>query len=136
MKMKNVLVFLMGSCFLFSVSFAQQKKGAEWPTPDKYKSMKNQTKADEQTLADGKALWNKYCKSCHGAKGLGDGPKGAGLKTFPGDFSAKAFQGLSDGAMYYRAIIGRGEMPNYEKSIPKEEDRWKLVTYMRTMGKK
>lgn len=135
MKMKSFLILLMGSFFLFSVATAQQKKAAEWPTPDKYKTMKNTTKADEKTLADAKALWNKHCKSCHGAKGLGDGPKGAGLKTFPGDFSSKTFQGLADGVIFYRTTIGRDEMPNYQKSIPSDEDRWKLVTFMRTFKK-
>ena len=135
MKMKSILVLVLGTCFLFSVSMAQPKKAAPWATPDKYKTMKNPTKADEKTLADGKALWNKHCKSCHGAKGLGDGPKAAGLKTAAGDFSSKDFQGQSDGVIFYRTTIGRDEMPNYTKSIPNDEDRWKLVTYMRTMKK-
>ena len=133
--MKSVLVFLMGSLFMFSVAMAQQKKAADWPTPDKYKTMKSTVKADQPTLDAGKALWNKNCKSWHGAKGLGDGPKGAGLKTFPGDFSSAAFQGLSDGVIFYRTTMGRDEMPSYHKSIPADDDRWKLVAFMRTMKK-
>ncbi|MCX6271469.1 MAG: cytochrome c [Bacteroidetes bacterium] len=138
MKSKVVLMsvmFLLGSFMLFSFASFQQQKGKEWATPDKYAKMKNPVKADDKTLATGKALWNKNCKSCHGVKGLGDGTKGAGLKTFPGDFSSKAFQGLSDGVLFFRTTMGRDEMPSYQKSIPDDNERWALVCFMRTLGK-
>ncbi len=129
------IAFLLGSFILFSFTLVQQQKGKEWPTPDKYAKMKNTVKADDKSIAAGKALWNKYCKSCHGSKGLGDGTKAAGLKTFPGNFASKEFKALPDGAIYYRSFIGRGEMPNYEKSIPDEEDRWHLVNFMKSLAK-
>lgn len=111
---------------------AQQAKPKPWPVPDKDKNMKSPGKAD---LAVGKELWAKHCKSCHGSKGLGDGPKAASLKTFAGDFSSAAFQSSSDGELFYRTNKGRDEMPGYEKKIPDANDRWALVAYMRTMKK-
>jgi mono/diheme cytochrome c family protein len=111
---------------------AQQAKAKAWPVPDKDKAMKATGKAD---LATGKELWAKHCKSCHGSKGLGDGPKGASLKTFAGDFSAADFQAGTDGELYYRTSKGRDEMPGYEKKIPEAADRWALVAFMRTMKK-
>jgi mono/diheme cytochrome c family protein len=119
--------------FVFSNSVnAQQAKAKAWPVPDKDKAMKAPAKADPAT---GKDLWAKHCKSCHGSKGLGDGPKGASLKTFPGDFSAAAFQGGTDGELFFRTSKGRDEMPAYEKKIPEANDRWALVAYMRTFKK-
>lgn len=138
MKTKLIVVsatVLMVSFVLFSFRSVQPQKAKPWTTPEKYTKMKNTTKADDTNLASAKAMWNKYCKSCHGAKGLGDGTKAAGLKTHAGDFSSKEFQGLSDGVIYYRSFIGRDEMPNFEKQIPAENDRWFLVNYMRTMKK-
>ena len=128
--MMTVLVAFM---FMFaSTAQAQQAKPKPWPVPDKDKAMKAPAKVD---LATGKELWAKHCKSCHGSKGLGDGPKGASLKTFAGDFSSAAFQAGTDGEIYYRTAKGRDEMPAYEKKIPNANDLWALVAYMRTFKK-
>jgi mono/diheme cytochrome c family protein len=115
---------------------AQQAKAKAWPVPDKNKTMKAAVNLKDATvISNGKDLWAKNCKSCHGAKGLGDGPKGASLKTFPGDFSSAAFQGSTDGELFFRTNTGRDEMPAYEKKIPDANDRWALVAYMRTFKK-
>jgi mono/diheme cytochrome c family protein len=116
-------------------SFAQ-KPGAPWTIPAKYKSMKSTIKAGDPSInTTGKELYNKHCKSCHGAKGLGDGPKAANLKTSTGDFSSKKFQDQSDGDIYYQSFVGRDEMPNFEKKILDESDRWAVVYFMRAMKK-
>ena len=122
------VVFLFGN-----LAQAQtQAKAKPWPVPDKDKSMKAPANAD---VATGKELWAKHCKSCHGSKGLGDGPKAASLKTFPGDFSGAAFQSSTDGELLYRTDKGRDEMPKYETKIPAIGDRWALVAFMRTLKK-
>jgi mono/diheme cytochrome c family protein len=133
-KITTILVTaVIAIFFLFGqAANAQQAKAKAWPVPDKDKAMKAPTKAD---AAAGKELWAKHCKSCHGSKGLGDGPKAASLKTFPGDFSSAAFQGSTDGEIFYRTDKGRDEMPAYEKKIPDAGDRWALVAFMRTFKK-
>ena len=122
-----VLVFM-------TANYTQAQDSKPWDIPAKYKAMKSTFKAgDKEALADGKMMWSKYCKSCHGSKGLGDGPKSAMLKTFPGDFSSEEFQGGTDGELYYKSFVGRDEMPNYEKKIVDDEDRWAIINYIRTM---
>ncbi|RLD80278.1 MAG: cytochrome c, partial [Bacteroidetes bacterium] len=37
------------------------------------------------------------------------------------------------GGLYYKGIIGRDEMPSFEKKISSKEDRWLLVNYLRTL---
>ena len=107
-----------------------------WPVPDKDKALKSTEKlTDAAVIANGKDLWAKHCKSCHGPKGLGDGPKGASLKTSPGDFTTAGFKAFTDGEIFYRMNKGRDEMPGYEKKIPDAKDRWSLVSYMRTLKK-
>ncbi len=131
-----VVSLIIAAFFLFSQPVAAQAKAKPWPVPDKDKALKSTAKlADAGVIANGKDLWAKHCKSCHGAKGLGDGPKGASLKTSPGDFSTAAFQGGTDGEIFFRMNKGRDEMPAYEKKIPDANDRWSLVAYMRTFKK-
>jgi mono/diheme cytochrome c family protein len=115
---------------------AQQAKAKPWDVPAADKNMKPTVKiTDAAVISSGKELWAKHCKSCHGAKGMGDGPKAAVMKTFPGDFSTADFQKQTDGELYYKTAKGRGEMPAYEKKIPEKNDLWALVAYMRTMKK-
>lgn len=123
-------IMLAAILFVFANNVMAQKKPGPWQIPAKYKTMKG--KGD---VATGKELWAKHCKSCHGAKGLGDGPKAANLKTQTGDFSSAAFQAATDGELYYKSIVGRDEMPNYEKKITDEADRWALVAFIRTLKK-
>lgn len=122
--------------FLVGNDAQAQAKAKAWPVPAKDKAMKATVKmADASVIASGKALYAKHCKSCHGTKGLGDGPKSATLKTFPGDFSSAAFQGSTDGELFYRVNKGRDEMPGYEKKVPDADERWAMVAYMRSLKK-
>lgn len=140
MKTKSIAkLFVLTSTLLLAFAFMAfvspqdgQKKGAAWDIPSKYVKMENPY-ADEDLTKVGKMLYSKHCKSCHGNKGQGDGPKAKQLETFAGDFTSEAFQSGTDGELYYKSIIGRDEMPNYEKKIPDEEDRWAIIAYIRTM---
>ena len=106
-----------------------------WPVPENFKTMKNPVKSDAESIAAGKELWGQHCKSCHGAKGLGDGPKAAQLKTEPGDFSKPDAQSQSDGSLFYKTSEGRDDMPSFKKKIPDADDRWSVVNYLRTFKK-
>lgn len=113
-----------------------QKAGGPWTIPANYKTMKSTVKAGDPSInAVGKETFNKHCKSCHGAKGLGDGPKAANLKTSTGNFSLATFQAKTDGELYYMSFIGRDEMPNFEKKIIDVADRWAVIGYIRTLKK-
>lgn len=137
MKKLNVVmpaVVSVAAFLLFAFSMPQeQNKGGPWEIPAKYQKMTNPIKDDAASVNVGKMLWAKHCKSCHGNLGKGDGPKAGLLKTFPGDFTTAEFKKTADGPLYYMAIIGREEMPNFESKIPEEEDRWALINYIRTL---
>ena len=135
-SMKLAAIICTAIIFLTANLAMAQKPGAPWNVPAKYKTMKSTVKAGDPSINGvGKENFNKHCKSCHGAKGLGDGPKAANLKTSTGDFSSAKVQGYSDGELYYMSFIGRDEMPNFEKKITDEADRWALIGFLRTLKK-
>lgn len=134
--MKTFKIFILVAIALLAFSFTiQQKKAGPWEIPAKYKKMENPLANDKASINKGKMVYMKHCRSCHGNTGLGDGPKAARLKTFPGDFTSAEFQAQSDGELFYKSIIGRDEMPNYEKKIPSKKDQWSVINYMRTFKK-
>ncbi len=137
MKLKNVLgiLLIIAFCFALSAFIPQKKKPAPWDIPEKYQKMTNPYADDASLIKIGKMMYSKHCKSCHGGKGLGDGPKAKQLDTECGDFSSADFQKRGDGILYYQSFIGRDEMPNFEKKITDDEDRWAVINYVRTLGK-
>lgn len=104
-----------------------------WPVPDAYKNKVNPLKGDAGSVAEGKTLYNTHCKSCHGTKGKGDGPKAAQLDTECGDFTKATFQAQTDGALYYKTEKGRKDMPSFKTKIPDANDMWAVVNYLRTL---
>lgn len=139
-KVRNHFVLLTAAVFalllVINKPVAAQVKAKAWPVPEAEKAKKSTVKmTDAAVIASGKELWMKHCKSCHGAKGLGDGAKAATLKTLPGDFSTAEFQKSTDGELYYKVSKGRDEMPAYDKKIPDASDMWAVVAFMRTLKK-
>jgi len=130
MNIKSIVVLLAAG--FVAVSFAPGNK--PW-SAGAAASKKNPVATSAASVAAGKTLWNTHCKSCHGAKGLGDGPKAAQLKTEPGNFTAAGTQSQSDGSLFFKLSEGREDMPSFKKKIPDEADRWNLVNYIRSLKK-
>jgi mono/diheme cytochrome c family protein len=131
MPIIGISCLIMFSAFVFIQN--EQKKGAPWDVPSKYKNMVNPYKKDASLIDVGKTLYIKHCRSCHGNTGLGDGVKAKSLATFPGDLKSSKFKAQTDGEIFYQSIIGRDEMPNYESKIPDEEDQWAVIMYIQTL---
>jgi mono/diheme cytochrome c family protein len=131
MKTQMLFTFALVLTLFMTLAFAPDDQGTPWIVPEKYKAMKNPVKSDKTAAA---TLYATHCKSCHGKEGLGDGPKSAQLDTKCGDFSSASFQKQSDGAIFYKTLEGRDDMPSFKKKIPDENDIWQLVHYMRTMA--
>lgn len=124
---------LLTSIVLLTASFTAIND--PWPVPDKYNKMSNPVKADAESLATGKEVWVKHCQSCHGKTGKGDGSKAAQLKTAPADFTKSDFQSQSDGALFYKTLEGREDMPSFKKKIADQDDIWAVINYMRSFKK-
>lgn len=132
-SLKTFFALLIGALGLSFTMLHNQHK--PWPVPDNFKNMKNPVKSDATSISEGKALWNTHCKSCHGSRGLGDGPKAAQLKTEAGNFTTSNFQSQSDGSIFYKTSEGREDMPSFKKKIPDADERWSLVNFIRTLKK-
>ncbi len=142
MKKVNQFVLLMGAgALLVTMSFgtanAQDKpKGKEWKVADADAKKKSPVKSDDEaTLKAGKDIWTAQSKSCHGAKGLGDGTKAETIDISCGDFSSNDVQGLSDGALYWKITEGRKPMPSFKEKLS-ETERWQVTAYIRALKKK
>ncbi len=94
--------------------------------------------SDEQTVAEGKELYNVFCKVCHGENAKGDGH----LYT-SGLFPAKPtslvdayVQNKPDGEIYYVITAGSisGLMGPHGSQV-QPDDRWKIINYLRSIAK-
>ena len=130
---KNISILFTVIFVTVLMAFVPKTQNDPWPVPDKYKNMANPVKSDATSLATGKELYTQHCKSCHGTKGKGDGPKAAQLDTECGDFTKPAFQAQTDGALFYKTSEGRKDMPSFKKKIADQNDIWAVVNYMRTL---
>jgi mono/diheme cytochrome c family protein len=101
-----------------------------WEAPAAEKGKKN----PGGNAGNGKKLADVNCASCHGPSGKGDGPAAAALTPKPADWTSAKVQKETDGELFWKISNGRGPMPPW-KHLP-EKDRWDLVTYVKSLGKK
>ena len=107
-----------------------QPEQGSWVVPAKYKTMTSPYAGNQETFDLGKTLYGTHCKSCHGTKGDGNGPKAAQLDTKMGSFLGADFLAQKPGEVFYKTTTGRKDMPKFEKKIPDDEERWAVVYYI------
>ena len=114
--------------------FAQEPK--PWTAPKEESERKNPVAATPASLKDAKTIYDKECAVCHGATGNGEGAGAIALKSRPLDFTISILMDQkTDGDLFYKLSEGRLPMPPYKGKLS-EEQRWKLVNYLRTFSKK
>ena len=121
MKMKIVALNITAVAVAFLVMSATFVTNG-WNIPADYKTKKNTVKSDAKSIAAGKDIYMSKCKSCHADNGKKNG-----------DFTTAAFKAKTDGEIYYMSFIGNGKMPNFEKKVTSENDRWSVVNFVRSM---
>ena len=116
---------------LFSVnSFAQ----SNWVAPKDAENLKNPLDTEQNTIKQGKKLYQQFCTICHGDKGKGDGLASAALNPKPVNFNTDKFMNQTDGAIYWKLTEGRTPMASY-KELLTDEQRWQLVNYLKSFKK-
>ena len=101
-------------------------------------ALTNHVPATPQSIATGKALFQKYCRHCHGDDAKGNGPQ-APEGTHPPDLTDDTWGHGSTDADIFK-IIRDGIGPKFDmkgnnsKMTPQE--MWSVVNYLRSIGPK
>jgi mono/diheme cytochrome c family protein len=135
---KSVFMTFLTLCGCLMLMSSTKKAIAQttpWVASKEADALVNPLKDNAASIADGKKLYVQYCVVCHGDKGKGNGVAAAGLTPKPADHSSQKCQSQTDGAIYWKLTNGRPPMAGYKASL-KDEQRWALVNYIRTLAAK
>ncbi len=134
---KAVMTMILMACFMMTASISAKSqakpKGKPWPAPATAIKMANPVKADAASLKHAKEIYEKNCKSCHGATGKGDGTKAAKIDISCGDFSSAEYTKISDGELFWKTTEGRKPMPSF-KEILDESEIWSVINYTKSLA--
>ena len=128
-------LIICGCFMLMSSTKKTVTQTTPWVAPKEADALVNPVKDNATATVEGKKLYTQYCAVCHGDKGKGNGIAGAGLTPKPADHTTPKCQSQTDGAIYWKITNGRPPMASY-KNILKDEQRWALVNYIRTLAAK
>ncbi len=98
----------------------------------------NPIPSTEGSRGSGKALYDRDCLPCHGPHGKGDGPAGRLLRPPPADLTIHTAPGVHpDGQLFEWITNGYpgSVMPAFAERFT-DVQRWDLVNYIRTFGRK
>jgi hypothetical protein len=89
---------------------------------------------DPEVIKQGKYKYDIYCALCHGTNGHAaeDSKLKPYIPLIPPLVSDKV-KGFKDGRIYYIITNGQGVMGQYASQIQNAEDRWAIVSYIRTL---
>jgi mono/diheme cytochrome c family protein len=109
---------------------------AEQKIPPEEARRENPLKGSAAAAAVGKRLYASQCAMCHGAEGDGKGDLADIMKLKLLDYrDPNALKNRTDGELFYILTKGRENMPGEEGRM-KEEQRWQLITFIRSLAKK
>jgi mono/diheme cytochrome c family protein len=92
------------------------------------------TTDDPSVVKEGKALYDSYCKHCHGAEGNADGlvaEKYAGVANLNG----AAYLEITEGHIFHVITFGKGLMGAHGSQVS-PDDRWRISRYVKELQKK
>ncbi|HEY3919202.1 MAG TPA: copper homeostasis membrane protein CopD [Stellaceae bacterium] len=82
------------------------------------------------SIADGSALYQQHCVSCHGPDGEGDGPLAAKLPVMPPNLASPQMASRRPGDLFWSLTAGGsdGVMPSFAALDPVQ--RWDLLDFL------
>ena len=92
----------------------------------------------EKALAEGRGLYQKNCRVCHGSKADGNGPMGLGFRLRPANFrDPGTIATVVEAYAFWRIMEGGRGLPNesspWDSAMPrwkdelKEDEVWKII---------
>ncbi len=88
--------------------------------------------SSEESLRKGRQIFHRYCASCHGAKGEGDGYRLLGPD--PADLTSPVIQKKADEDLLKSIHQGKLNMPTWNIKLTPVE-RESVLDYIRTLAK-
>lgn len=137
MKLINTTIFLIILPFTSAWAAGEHQGGhgghgqMHWMSPPEAQNQANPVAISEQSVQQGRQLFEQNCVSCHGQNAEGDGPAAAALNPKPTNL--KAMSGNHpDGDFAWKIANGRGPMPAWKETLS-SRDIWHLVNYMQSL---
>ncbi len=120
-----------GAGGLSDLSFAQEPRR----NPEAQK-LKNPEPKNAESVEAGKKLYQRYCASCHGPNGKGDGGMSLSGGT-PSDLTDETWDyGSTDGEIFVAIRDGvSADMLAYKEKL-NDKQMWQIVSYIRSIGPK
>lgn len=91
----------------------------------------NPFEGNADVVPQGKALYDRFCDHCHGAKGQGDGLVGQVVLGVPA-YNVGATKELPAGHIFHVITHGIRRMGAHGSQLS-EDERWKIVSYVQTL---
>jgi mono/diheme cytochrome c family protein len=132
--MKVEFKFLVVLALLIVTGTKSIAQEISWVAPEYSNSLKNPFSGNLKATSEGKEIYNQMCVLCHGLKGQGNGEAGLTLQPHPANFLALNVKNQSDGAIFWKITNGKAPMATYFE-ILNDDQRWKLVNYIRDLEK-
>ena len=134
MGQRSFVASLSALCLMFATGlFASGEQTTSRAVAAK---LKNPVPVNAASIASGQAVFQKYCRFCHGATGKGDSAS-APKNMKPSNLTDATWdRGSSDGEIF--VVIQEGAGPEYLMKSLKgkltDQDTWHLVNYVRSLG--
>ena len=116
---------------LFLIMFPAFTWGQDWVVPDSKKGKLSTFPFTDETRKSGEKLFSTNCMSCHGTPGKGNY---LNLVPPPGDPATDKIQRNSDGEIFYKVTIGKGQMPSF-RNVLSSDEIWNIISYVRSFNK-
>ena len=133
--MKNNYLFLVVFTLMFIWSNNSNAQKSGWVVPEYTKGLKNPFENKKNVAADGKIIYDQMCVLCHGLFGEGNGAAALSLDRQPANFLSIDVLNETDGEIFWKITVGKPPMSSYDELLT-EDQRWKLVSYIRELNKK
>jgi cbb3-type cytochrome c oxidase subunit III len=134
-----VFAFVVLSAVMWRAGATSTPQQAHPPEPHRHpeaQKIKNPVPSNDETIAEGKKLYQRHCASCHGPAGKGDGSLALSGGA-PSDLTDETWDhGSSDGEIF--VVIRDGvssDMLAYKDKLT-EKQIWQVVNYLRSLGPK
>ncbi len=120
---------------IFAEESSNNSSPQHWTAPSSAKNTPNPVNADAKVIAAAKKIFSQQCSTCHGTSGKGDGPAAQFLGKPVANLTSEQVQSQTDGELFWKISNGNAPMPTFKAALT-EEQRWRIITYLRTLKAK